>query len=61
MPRLDPATRNIVIGRLQDGQQYMGHSFFRATVHMWQRANSNEQAFKIWPFNFTWLIAKFAF
>ena len=49
-----------------------GHSFFRATVHMWQRARSNEQAFKIgslplkdqwlnWPFNFTWLIAKFAF
>jgi len=25
----------------------MGHSFFRATVHMWQRAKSNEQAITI--------------
>jgi hypothetical protein len=25
----------------------MGYSFFRGAVHMWQRAKSNEQAFKI--------------
>jgi len=25
----------------------MGDSFFSATVHMWQLAKSNEQAFKI--------------
>ena len=27
--------------------QYMGYSFFRGAVLMWQRAKSNEQAFKI--------------
>jgi hypothetical protein len=27
---------------------YMGYSFFRGAVHMWQRAKSNEQAFKIY-------------
>jgi hypothetical protein len=28
--------------------RYMGYSFFRGAVnHMWQRAISNEQAFKI--------------
>jgi hypothetical protein len=26
--------------------RYMGYSFFRGAVHMWQRAKSNEQAFK---------------
>jgi hypothetical protein len=57
---------------IEFSRRYKGYSFVRATVHMWQRAKSNEQAFKIWslplkdqwlnwPFNFTWLIAKFAF
>jgi hypothetical protein len=27
--------------------RYMEYSFFRGAVHMWQRAKSNEQAFKI--------------
>ena len=27
--------------------QYMGYSFFTGAVHMWQRAKSNEQAFKV--------------
>jgi hypothetical protein len=25
----------------------MGYSFFRGAVHIWQKAKSNEQAFKI--------------
>jgi hypothetical protein len=27
--------------------QYTGYLFFRGAVHMWQKANSNEQEFKI--------------
>ena len=45
--------------------RYMGYSFVRGAVHMWQRLKYNEQAFKIenlplknqwlnWPFSFTW-------
>jgi hypothetical protein len=51
--------------------RYMGYPFLRDAVHMWQRAKSNEQAFKKkftlknqwlnWPFNFPLYIAKFAF